>query len=193
MSFHLLSTTGDLADEDLVLIEDPPRGMGMKSYCMARGVRAVPHYPENAKIDLREENPGIKLSSLLGNTESYLIVSSAMKDVIEQHCQGVDIEYLTFTLYDHRKRVYSRDYWIVNPIGAFDCLDEGASGVKYGKQGSVTKIEKLVLDRGKIDALPALFRVDKEVTEYIVRADLAQALRAGGFTNVLLEALDVVG
>ncbi|WP_437331900.1 imm11 family protein [Sorangium sp. So ce394] len=193
MSFHLLSTTGDLANEDLVLIEDAPRGMGMKSYCMARGVRATPHYPDNAKIYLREENPGIKLSSLLGNTESYLIVSSAMRGVIEQHCQGLEIEYLAFTLYDHRKRVHSRDYCIVNPIGAFDCLDEAASGVKYGKQGSVVKVDKFVLDRNKIHFLPALFRADKEVTEYIVRDDLAQALRTSGFTNVLLEGLDVIG
>lgn len=189
MDFFSLSTTGDLDDEDLVLIEDPPADMGLKSYCMARGVPASPIYPSDARITLREENPGIKLSSLLGNTESYLIVSSALRAVIAQHCAGLEIEFLPFVLHDHRSRVHSRDYCIVNPIGSFSCLDEQASGIKYGTQGSVIKIERFVLDPAKLTSAPSLFRVDKDVTEYIVNEALARAMMDGKFTNVHLDKL----
>lgn len=193
MDFFQLSTTGNLRDQDLCLIEGPPQGLELKAYCMMRGVPAAPFWPKKPKIFLREENPGIKLTSLLGNTDSFVVVVSALKDVIASHCEGVEIEYLPFVLYDHRKRVHSKDYFIVNPIGARDCLNEQASGIKYGPQDSILSIQRFVLDPAKIGNLPALFRVDKDPTEYIVRGDLAKAIEDGKLTNVILKKLDVSG
>ncbi|HSP80435.1 MAG TPA: DUF1629 domain-containing protein, partial [Myxococcaceae bacterium] len=131
MKYFLLSTTGDLNDRDLVQIDDPPKGIGLRRYMMSRGKPATPYYPAEPKVFLREENPGIKLSSMLGNTVNYLIVSSDMRKVIESLCAGVEVEYLPIHLYDHRERLYTKDYCIINPLGALDCLDDEASGVEY--------------------------------------------------------------
>ena len=185
MKYFLLSTTGDLNDQDLVLIDDPPKGIGLRRFLMTKGRPAKAFYPAEPKIFLREEHPGLKLSSLLGNTESYLIVSSEVKKVFEQLCAGCEIEYLPFDLYDHRERLYSRDYFIINPIGALDCLDEKASGVKYGEEGSVVDIAEFVLDPAKVQNAPALFRIDKKPSKYVVDERFVQAVEAQGFTNVL--------
>ena len=128
---------------------------------------------------------GAKLCDVLGNTRNMLIVSGAFKSVIEKHCQGVDIEYLPFTLYDHRKRIRSRDYVIVNPVGALDCLDETASKVKYGPEGGVTHVREYVLDQSKVKGAPQLFRVAQWPSQYIIGVELAREIYDRGFTNVL--------
>ncbi|WNG50110.1 hypothetical protein F0U60_42800 [Archangium minus] len=151
----------------------------------------MPYYPKDPKIFLKEENPGIRLTSLLGNTNSYLIVCSEMKEVIASYCQDVEVEYLPFALYDHRKRLYSRDYFIINPIGSHDCLNEKASGVEYGPEGGVVRIAQLVLDAAKLNNLPPFFRIDKQRTTYVVSEPLAQSLKDRGFTNIQLEPLAI--
>ncbi|NTX13034.1 hypothetical protein FJV41_42785 [Myxococcus llanfairpwllgwyngyllgogerychwyrndrobwllllantysiliogogogochensis] len=193
MKYFLLSTVGDLNDRDLCLIDDPPKGIGLRRFLMTKGRPAKAFYPAEAKIFLREENPGIKLSSVLGNTENYLIASSEVKTVFEQLCAGCDIEYLPFDLYDHRERLYSKDYFIINPIGALDCLDEQASGVTYGEEGSVIDIAEFVLDDKKVGQAAALFRIDKKPSKYVVDERFVQAVEARGFTNVLLTPLRLSG
>ncbi|PTL80011.1 imm11 family protein [Vitiosangium sp. GDMCC 1.1324] len=190
MQFFELETLGNLNDRELALTDGPPEGMELRSYCMARGRRATPYYPKEAMVSLREDHPGIKLSSLLGNTNSYLIVHKDMKEVIAEHCQGIEVEYLPFDLYDHRKRLYSRDYFFINPIGTLDCLDPVASGVKIGSQGGVIHVGRRVLAPKKSANLPPLFRPKEKPAAYIVSESLAQALKDKGFTNVYLEPLE---
>ncbi|HYO71588.1 MAG TPA: DUF1629 domain-containing protein [Archangium sp.] len=190
MQFFRLQTLGNLNDPELGLTDGPPEGMELRSYCMSKGKRATPFYPNDAKVSLMEDRPGIKLSSLLGNTDRYLIVHKDMKEVIANHCQGLELEYLPLDLYDHRKRLYSRDYFFINPIGTHDCLDPVSSGVKIGSQGGVVHVARYVLDPKKSSNLPPLFRPKEEPSVYIVSEALAQALKNKGFTNVYLEPLE---
>jgi len=189
--FFRLQNLGSLSDPDLCRIEDPPRGIGLHKFCPALGDRASPYYPPDPRIQLREEQPGIQLSSLLGNNINYLIVSTAFKETIEAHCQDVEIEYLPFDLYDHRGRLYSRDYFIINPIGLYDCLDEATSGIEYGPEGSVVAINHPQLHPNKVAGAPALFRVHHKPTVYIIDEALAAAIREKGFTNVRLRELQI--
>ncbi|HZH17627.1 MAG TPA: DUF1629 domain-containing protein [Archangium sp.] len=191
MNYFMLDKKGDLNNQDLCLVEDPPKGIGLRRFTMAKGKPAKPFYPAEPKVFLREENPGLKLCSLLGNTLSYLMVSSEMMKVIEELCVGSEIEYLPIDLYDHRERLYSKDYFIINPLGAVDCLDEAASGISYGEEGSVIDIKQYVLDAAKLKQAPSLFRIDKQPGELVVDERFAQAVKKHGFTNVLLRPLTV--
>ncbi|MFP2925209.1 imm11 family protein [Pyxidicoccus sp. 3LG] len=190
MRFFQLETLGDLNDWDLVRLDGPPEGMKMRSYTLARGKPATPHFPKPARVVLAEEYPGIKLSTLLGNAHNHLVVHADMKAVIAEHCQDLEVEYLPFDLYDHRKRLYSRDYFFINPLGSRDCLDPKASKVEIGPEGGVIQMGASVLDPKKADALPALFRVQEDPSTYIVSQALAEALKAKAFTNVQLDPLD---
>ena len=87
-------------------------------------MEAAKHYPAKARVTLRAENPGIKLSGLLRNTKNFLIGSSAAKDVVTRLCPDQEVEFLAFTLINHKGRVHSSDYWFINPIGGLDCLAE---------------------------------------------------------------------
>lgn len=191
MQFFRLDTLGDLNNQDLAMCDGPPEGMKMRSYTLARGKRAAPYFPKQARISLREDRLGIKLSSLLGNTFSHLVVHSDMKDVLAAHSQGLEVEYLPVDLYDHRKRLYSRDYFFINPIGARDCLDPVASRVEIGPEGGVIHVGEYVLDPKKVDTLPAFFRIQEEPSTYVVSRSLAEALKEKGFTNVLLTPLSL--
>lgn len=191
MRFFQLSTFGMRGVSNRCFITSPPDGMGIHMYRMGLGDRAAAHFPNPARISLREEDPGIALTSLLGNGLSYLIVSSALKDAILGVCEGVEIESLPFDLYDHRGRLYSADYHILNPIGSRDCLDQGASEIMG--RGAFVLVKRMVLSGEKLEGAPSLFRVDVSPTEYIVDERLALAMQGSGITNVVLSELEVTG
>lgn len=157
----------------------------MNAWRTGFGERLAPIYPEDARISMSEESPGIKLSPLLGNTRNTLIVSSEMKNVIQRHCTN-EIEYLPFTLYDHRKRPYSRDYFIINPISTFDCLDFKTSTIKWTKRDppKIIHISEHVLDREKVQNAPQLFRLDQDPMTYVIAYELAKEISDRRFANV---------
>jgi uncharacterized protein DUF1629 len=192
MDFFLLSTTGDLNDQKLCLVEDGPQGMGRQTFRLSRGQTATKHFPSNAKVSLREENPGIKLSGLLRNTNNFLIGSRAAKEVIERLCPDSQIEFLPFTLYNHKDRVHSKDHYFINPLGAVDCLAEKECNIEYDDDGEAISIGRFVLDAGKVAKAPHLFRIDKRPTKYVISKTLGDALTAEGVTNVRGTKMQVV-
>jgi hypothetical protein len=195
MKYYFIDTLGNL-DDEWCLLDAPPEDMGLAYYMPAEGERVGDEYPSDAKIYMSEEYPGIKLGSLIGHTESYLIVSRAVKEVIEAHCMDVEIEYLPFTLYNHKKRVHSREYFIINPIGTIDCLNLDASEIEYFEEegdpydGAVVDVDKFVLDRKKLEGAPALFRIREDPGEYVINEKLARAFRERGFTNIQLDKIE---
>jgi Immunity protein family (Imm11) len=155
------------------------------------GVEAKPHYPEDAKVYLRPERRGIKLSGILGNLNGYFIGSSKVKELIAAHCPDRNVEFLPFTLYNQKRRIHSTDYWFINPIGGLDCLNEPACGIKYDADGVVVTMERTVLGSDKLANAPDLFRILKAPTEYVLSRRLTQAFRDNGITNVLGKNLRV--
>jgi hypothetical protein len=159
---------------------------------MAGGEPAGAEYPADARIYLQPESPGIKLPSFLGNQVGYLIVNTAMKTAMEAFDLG-NVELLPFTLYDHKKRVLSKDYWIVNPIGSLERLSRGASVIKLldNDPNQIIAVKKFVLDAKKVAQGSDLFRVAEARFQYFVSERIAAAWQAGKFTNVYLDEVDV--
>ena len=197
MHYFRLETLGDTNNDKFCFIGSSPEEMGLEDYYPAKGKKLGSKYPPVASIYLQDKYPGFRLSSLIGTIKSYLIVHRDMKDVIEAHCPGVEIEYLPFTLYNHKKRVHSQDYFIVNPIGGLDVLDLKASVIKYldapgdPYHGAVVDVKKFVLDGEKVQHAPALFRVKEYPSEYFINETLANAFKERQFTNVVLEEIEV--
>jgi len=193
VNFYLLETLGE-PDEELCLLDNYVDGIDRYSWRSHQGEPLAPDWPKDAKIFMSPENPGIKLASFLGNTNSMLIVSRELKDVIQAHCKN-EIEYLPFTLYDHRKRVRSRDYFVVNPLGTHDCLDFKASDIGWSKNDPTKAllVRKHVLQRDKVVDAPPLFRIGQAPSSYLLRTDLARAIYDRGFTNLLWKKLPFSG
>lgn len=191
-AFFLLSTYGE-ANPDYCRLDERPEGADVEFEAVATGKRATSYYPRPARVFMSELFPGIQLTSLLGNIHSYLIVCSALKEVIAKHCQNIQVEYLDFELYDHRRRLYSQDYFFVNPLGTLDCLAHSACDATYRPDGTISLFRRLALDPVKVRQAPALFRIRETSLEYVVNTALARAMREGGFTNIVLTPLPYVG
>lgn len=181
---------GDRDDPSLAFVRNAPNGLGLHDYCMRAGVRIGEHYPKELKVHLDPRSPGIKLSSLLGNVLAYLMVNTAMKDTILEVCTN-EIEVLPFTLYNHKKRVHSKDYWIINPIGTFDCVNRDASTIVYAQtpKREILGVEQLVFDPDRMEGAPDLFRVPEEPANQYASERLGKVLQQRGFTNVLLREM----
>jgi hypothetical protein len=191
MKYYMLNILGNNRDKSLALITKSIVDIGLYSYCMAEGKRVGDKYPKDAQIYLQPEKPGIRLSSFIGNTKSYLIVSSEMKDVIMETCKEPDdtIEILPFILNDQKKNVLSKDYWIINPVGTYDCLDRKSSEIKYlddDPQGEIVSVKKHVFDPRKLENAPDLFRVPEDPTEYFFSERIAKIFQEKKFTNIFL-------
>jgi len=192
MRYFIIETIGDVQDRKLAFIDNPPEGLGLYYYCMARGERIGARFPTDAKVFLESRSPGIKLPSLIGNALGYLIVNTEMKSVINECCK-LEVETLPFTLYNHKKRIHSKDYWIVNPIGSIDCLNKAASEIIYATSSreAVVAVHKFVVDPSKISGEPNLFRVPEDREKYFIGESLAKTFQQHNFTNVFLLEVDV--
>lgn len=191
MSYYILDTLGEVGG-DYAVIDDGLQGLGISYFMPACGERAAGEITEDLHVPMSDDYEGIALAPLLGNTQGYLMVSTPVKEVIESFSEGAEVEYLPFAVHDHRGRERSRDYWAINPIGTVDCLNLDASEINYFDKpgdpyhGDVISIRKYVLDPRKLEDVPALFRVREMADTYVVREDLAEALRQGGFENIEL-------
>ena len=195
MRFFLLDTLGDTNDEDLCFLSNFVKGIEAKSWCVYRGEPLAPFYPEDAKIFLARGDKGVKLSSMIGNDQRMLVVSSEFTGLIEKHCKRSEIEILPFTLYDHRKRVLSKDYFLINPLGTFDCLDFKKSDITWDEDepGEVVRIRDYVVDKKKAKKAPQLFRFHKDSSTYVVGVELAEDMYEHDLTNVAWKRLRFSG
>ena len=189
MVIYRIDTLGDVHDPELVIIDHVPEGIGVKYSRLVGGRPIQAEFPADAVVHMSEERPGLKLASLLGNTQRFLIVHRDVKVVIEDayrdRCPSWPVEYLPFTLINHRGRPHSTDYWFINPIGFFDCVDHASSSIDYFEDdpSMILGINRLVIDESKLRGAPPLFRVAVADDRYLIDAPLHDAIVSRGFTN----------
>lgn len=190
MPFYELKQVGDGNDQRLCFFDSVPKGFGQYSHYLGYGTAAASKYPEDAKLYMEKKYPGVRLTSFIGNTSGMLLVSPELRQMIEKHCAPEMVEYLPVTIVDHKKRPYSSDYTIVNPLGTYDCVDKAASKIDYMPDGRVILVHKLVLSERKLKKAPQLFRPDLWAPTYILGPELVADIRAAKLTNVLLRPFE---
>lgn len=179
---------------DNVLIEDEPKGLGLKSYYPSKGIPLSEYYPSQAVINVREENPGRQLTSFLSNTVNLLYFDNQIKRVIEDVCSAQDIEYLPFILYDHVRCILSKDYWLISPIGTYDCVNRLASNIAYldeDPEKEILSVETFVFREEAVASAPHLFRVPEQPYNYFIDETLGKAINATNPTNIFLTEIEL--
>jgi hypothetical protein len=189
--FFLLETVGDTNNDALVLIEDYVKGLEMKDWKTGFGHSTAKEWPDDATIQLRKSS-GRKLSDLLGTITNNLIVSKRLRAMIEEHSANIDVEYLPVRINDHRGRLLSDEYVIVNPIGTVDCLDTKASDILWDTKDTkkALAVNTVVLSAKKTKDAPALFRIREKPASYVLAQSLAKPIYAAKFTNVFWKKLE---
>lgn len=184
MDYFLWNTTGDVNDESLCFIHDAPEGMGLRAAKLALGRAAAKHVPDSPRITLRKESPGLALPGFIGNTKGMLILSSAGVQVVKEMCPDEKIELFPFELVNHKGRVHSTDYSIVNPLTAIPCLALAQSGATVDDDGEVSAVERVVLSRAALEDAPHLFRIAEMRVHYVFSRAFGKKMNAAGVTNV---------
>lgn len=186
MSFFLINNA-PLEDEDYAFLEHTPDGTLDIDYKMAIGEPMGDDYPEGARITMDASHPGIQLADLVGNSCGLLIVSRRVKEGMARVVTA-PVEYLPVAIYNHKKRLASRDYFIVNPLGTRDCLDLERSEITWS-DGEVVDVDVFVLDPKKLDGAPDLFRIQEDPRTYVISERLAKELLPLDPTNFLVDKL----
>jgi len=198
MKIFMIRTLGDFRNTDLCVVNEAPRGIGVKYSRLALGRSIAADFPTDATVHMSADQPGLKLSSLLGNTKRFLIVNRDVKEIVAaEHVRRGDlwpIEYLPFTLINQKGRTHSTDYFFINPLGTVDCVNHKASDIVYfeGDLTMVLEIKRMVLDPDKLKGAPPLFRLPQAEDRYFVDEDLKRALDERKLTNLYLDEIEVL-
>jgi hypothetical protein len=190
MGYFEIDTLGDLDDPKRVILGEFPIALGVKYHRLVHGEEISRDWPKEVTLAMSPDKPGTQLSSMIGNTLSFLLLHRELKNLVasehERRGGKWNIEYLPFTLINHKGKA-NRDYFMVNPIGVYDCVNDALSVITYfkGNRDKVVGIDRLVLDPNKLVDAPPLFRVRQCPGGYFVDQTMKRALQKGRFSNLV--------
>lgn len=96
---------------------------------------------------------------------------------------------MPLAIYNHKGRLASSDYFIVNPLGTVDALDLERSQIEW-LGSDIVEIEKRVLDPEKLKGAPDLFRLKEEPSAYVISQRLIAKLTPPPPTNFYVQRLE---
>lgn len=155
--------------------------------CGADITTGLPATPEIERLGLDvldlpmdEDQGGLELPDYVSNTVNMLVLRRASAEAIATQFAVGPHEMLAARLINEKQRVHSEDYVILNPLGAFDCVDQQNSDMQPGPW--VNPYGKWYLRRTLVPADRDLFRVD-HVGGYFCSERLVSFVQAQRFTN----------
>lgn len=155
---------------------------------LKRGISKASDFPSDAAFTMNPDFPNnTLLVDNLINTDMLIVVSLRLKAFLDARSL-MNVEYLPVAILDHKGKIASKKYFIVNPIEPVECLDLDKSGAKLGLIGSskneVTMVDRLVFDEERIDKVRELFKPKLFYRVTIATRDLAAAIDAEKFSGI---------
>jgi hypothetical protein len=155
-------------------------------YKLMKGDSVAKEWPDDVRFTMDPDfKKQIKLADNLTNPNRVLVASKPLADFFTAK-KVPNLEFLPVTIFNHKKKVASNEYCIVNLVTTQDCIDTKKSEVTWNDIDPhyISKMKQIVFDEKKIDKKAALFRAEHLKTLMFIRADLDEEVTAGGFTNV---------
>jgi hypothetical protein len=162
------------------------------NYKLSKGHSVAKEWPDDVTFLMDPDfKKRIKLSDNLVNGNGYIIASPKLQDFLKKK-EVPNIEFLPVQIVNHKKKVETTEYALVNQVTMQDCVDTKKSDLVWNKinPDDVSIVKKLVLNEGKVDPRASLFRMKHVVDLIIVRRDLADAITAEGFTGIEFIEID---
>jgi hypothetical protein len=131
------------------------------------------------------EPRAIKLADCIENSDGTIIASKRVADFLRsKEIRGV--EYVPVSIINHKGRVATDDYWMVNILAIQDCLDLAQCKPTYNAINAVEidTVEKFVLEEAKLDPAFALFRCKNFYDHIVVAPQLAAELEQQAFNGL---------
>ena len=159
------------------------------------GISRVEGWPDDASSAMSPRYPkDIGLADSLYGA-GFLVASAAVRKLLDD-ASVARVEYLPLRIINHKGRVASADYFIVNPLAVVDCIDAAASVVKENPldPGSYSGCKQLVLRDSEVPPELAVFRCLHWPAVIVVRKSLADQMTAAGLTGLhFMEPLTYTG
>ncbi|WNO10393.1 imm11 family protein [Teredinibacter sp. KSP-S5-2] len=178
-------------DKDFSFIERPPEEIALLSSYIMSGKKAASKYPEDVVAKMSDRG-GLVLSDFIGNAELSIIAHESVKNTIESVC-GDACEYLPVSIENHKGRIASDEYFYINPLGTYDCLNKELSDIDYTDDGKVIGVDEFVFDLEKLQDVPDLFRVPEDHSVYFISEKLVETIKQAkpDVTNLNLQEKEV--
>ncbi len=157
-----------------------------------RGVSRAEGFPSDASFEMDPAYPkDIQLADNIYNLEGLPVVSKGLKEVVEGR-QPKETEFLQVAIINHKGRVASDEYYILNPYGTVDCIDKEESDIEWNEieKDLISSCFGLVLDESRVDFERLMFRPRYVPTIVLVRGDLADELTEAGFSGLRFTPVD---
>lgn len=163
-----------------------------KEYELSKGISRAQGFPKDACFHMDPRHMKyVALADNIGNLDRALVVSRKLKEFLESKGPR-DVEYLRVSIFNHKKKLASDEYFMVNPFRVVDCIDKDKSRIRWNNidPEKISACSKLVLRTEALDDSLLMFR-PKHLEYYVmVHPALAKELEGGGFTGLRFTELD---
>lgn len=173
-------------------------GLNVDEFCVLDEIEVRQAVDLNEAVSLAAEwpadasakmSPDFKRQIRLADSlkSRHLVASLAMKQALEAASAVTKVEFLPLTVINHKGRVASRDYFVVNALQVVDCIDVKASKPVYNDidPESIMYFKKhLVLNEEAIPKTAKLFRAKHYTTRTLMRRDVAERMKAAGLVGL---------
>jgi hypothetical protein len=158
---------------------------------LEEGISRAEKWPDDAFCPMSKDFP--KQIQLADNLEALglYVVSQRLKVMLESMTSKNIIEYLPVSIVNHKGRVASRDYWIVNPLDICDCIDIEKSNLKWNKidSSTISYCKNLVLKPKAIPSNYLMFRMKYWPSNIVVKRSLVDKASGAGLSG--LDSLEI--
>jgi hypothetical protein len=153
---------------------------------LAEGVSLLNQWPADVVCKMSPKYPkDIQLTDNL-HGGSYAVISQRLKEQIATLAGAGEIEFLPVAILNHKGRVASSEYFVLNPVGSVDCIDIEKSGAVWNAidQTDISHFERLVLQNDAVPADVGMFRLAHRTRTNLLRRSLAEKLSSDVFTGL---------
>ena len=171
-------------------IDESPEPLDSEQWRIAKGERMGEHYSPTVQLQMDKQHKGLGTPDFIHNTLHLPMVSKKLRALLETEADA-EIEYLQFSLLNHKGRPVEQEFYIANIIGTQDCVDRVKTEARESalKPGKYSGLFKLLLDQSRIDPKSKLFRISAKPTVLIIRSDLRAVLEHNGITGMRFIAM----
>ena len=184
--YVILDPTGGRVFCSLQKIENLP-----DSLRLTKGQELEP-WPENVKLHMDPNFPkALQVPDCVKNLQNAIVVSKRLKEFIEA-AKPVHVEYLPISIIDHKGKVASAKHFIVNPYKLQDCIDQGASTIRWNPMDKdlISACTKMVIDEKRIEQNARVFRLQHYRKKVLFARDLAEGIEKAKFTGLNFIEID---
>ena len=152
---------------------------------MSIGKKLADVWPDDMSVRMDPEKPkDVKLLDYISNYEKVVLVSPKLRDFLRAQ-ELRDVEYLPVAILDHKKRIASRDYSIVNSVRVIDAVNQEKSDFRWdGLENPSMVVTKIVLNDESLGDEDKLIRLRFVPGKILFREDLMRAIEAATFSGV---------